>query len=315
MVPECGIFVNTHMAGSARCSLNVMAHATPVAYGVQSQASRQRVARAFGFAICSLAVVACVLVAVGQQASSALAQDPSATQPAAASHVVSAPAKPKPVLADKTLIEARNVAEQAKQKWLELKKLEQQPAKHVGLAPSASVRQPPVAHSPPSHKLAHRKNKLVDASYVAEARAIADATKMKWLALKTSESKSSASARSSSGSAGSSQSVRADLSAEASKADDDAADAAEAADAQRALVAREASSYIKAEKRAIVVQEKAARAEARADTARALVADAAARNAAKQAVMFRKRAARASAKAVKYAAQVKAFDAQYSITS
>jgi hypothetical protein len=212
------------------------------------------------------------------------------------------------VLADKTLIEARNVAEQAKQKWLELKKLEQQPAKHVGLAPSASVRQPLVAHSPPSHNLAPRKNKLVDASYVAEARAIADATKMKWLALKASESKSSASA-------GSSQSVRADLSAEASKADDDAADAAEAADAQRALVAREASSYIKAEKRAIVVQEKAARAEARADTARALVADAAARNAAKQAVMFRKRAARASAKAVKYAAQVKAFDAQYSITS
>ena len=308
MVPECGIFVNTHMTASARCSLNVMAHATPVAYGVQSQASRQRVARAFGFAICSLAVVACVLVAVGQQASSALAQDPSATQPAAASHVVSAPAKPKPVLADKTLIEARNVAEQAKQKWLELKKLEQQPAKHVGLAPSASVRQPLVAHSPPSHNLAPRKNKLVDASYVAEARAIADATKLKWLALKASESKSSASA-------GSSQSVRADLSAEASKADDDAADAAEAADAQRALVAREASSYIKAEKRAIVVQEKAARAEARADTARALVADAAARNAAKQAVMFRKRAARASAKAVKYAAQVKAFDAQYSITS
>ena len=219
------------------------------------------------------------------------------------------------MLADKTLIEARNVAEQAKQKWLELKKLEQQPAKHVGLAPSASVRQPLVAHSPPSHNLAPRKNKLVDASYVAEARAIADATKLKWLALKASESKSSASAGSSSGSAVSSQSVRADLSAEASKADADAADAAEAADAQRAPVAREASSYIKAEKRAIVVQEKAARAEARADTARALVADAAARNAAKQAVMFRKRAARASAKAVKYAAQVKAFDAQYSITS
>ena len=115
-----------------------MALATPDdLQGHNSQASRQRVARAFGLAICSLAVIACVLVAVGQQASSELAQDPSA----AASRVFSAPAKA--VSADKTVTEARDVVQQAKQKWLELKKLEQQPAKRVGLAPLAADGQPP----------------------------------------------------------------------------------------------------------------------------------------------------------------------------
>jgi hypothetical protein len=95
------------------------------------------------------------------------------------------------------------------------------------------------------------------------------------------------------------------LNALATKADDEAASAIDAADEQRVVVAREASTYMKAEKRALVVQERAAQAEAKADTARALVEDAVAKNAENRAKVFRRRAARASAKAAKYAGQIK----------
>jgi hypothetical protein len=102
-----------------------------------------------------------------------------------------------------------------------------------------------------------------------------------------------------------------DLIALVAQANSAAADAADAVDAQRLIVAREASSYMKAEKRALIVQEKAAAAEAKADTARALSAEDAAKRAQKQAAVFRKRAVRASAKAAKYAAQVKSYDDDY----
>jgi hypothetical protein len=102
-----------------------------------------------------------------------------------------------------------------------------------------------------------------------------------------------------------------DLNALVAQANSAAADAADAVDAQRLIVAREASSYMKAEKRALIVQEKAASAEAKADTARALSAEDVAKRAQKQAVILRKRAARATANAAKYAAQVKTFDDDY----
>lgn len=104
------------------------------------------------------------------------------------------------------------------------------------------------------------------------------------------------------------ESKHGDLNTMATKADEEAASAIDAVDAQRVIVAREASTYMKAEKRALVVQERAALAEAKADTARALVEDAVAKNAENRAKMFRRRAGRASAKAVKYAGQIKTLD-------
>jgi hypothetical protein len=82
-------------------------------------------------------------------------------------------------------------------------------------------------------------------------------------------------------------------------------------DAQRLIVAREASSYMKAEKKALAVQEKAAEAEAKADVTNALLADDAAKRAQRRAAALRKRAALATAKAAKYAAQVKTYDDDY----
>ncbi len=68
---------------------------------------------------------------------------------------------------------------------------------------------------------------------------------------------------------------------------------------------------MKAEKKALAVQEKAAEAEAKADVTNALLADDAAKRAQRRAAALRKRAALATAKAAKYAAQVKTYDDDY----
>ena len=143
------------------------------------------------------------------------------------------------------------------------------------------------------------------------AHSMAEEAKQRYLALHNAAASSSTAKHASSNPTVAKHLARGDLIDLATQASEAAANAVDSVDTQRLVVAREASTYIKAEKRALVVQQKAALAQASADIARALVADDTAKRAQKQAAMLRKLAERARAKASLYGVQIKSYDNDY----
>ncbi len=306
-----------------------MYEATRVEFGVEDRASlsRKRIVRAIGAAVCCIAVLACVVSGFSGQSSSYIIQalhlnSPDGSSPAdellQAGAPVSVAASVRDFLSSTSTRKASTRVEQAHQAKDSdhandsgvahpARELAKQAAQLHMLEQIARSVQAQVA------KLKGEKGKNVRLTFkpdetAARTNSIAAEAKLRYLELHKkvqAASSPSGALRSPSSNAAAHPSAADDLNAMATKADDAAASAIDAADEQRVVVAHQASAYMKAEKRALIVQEKAARAEAKADTARALVEDAAAKNAEAHAKVFRRRAARAAAKASKYAEQVK----------
>jgi hypothetical protein len=308
-----------------------MYEATRIDLGVEDRASlsRKRILRAIGAAVCCMAVLACAVSGFPRQNSSDILQVLQLNLPYASSpadELLQADA-PVPVAAS-----VRDFLSSTSSRQAATRVEQAHPAKDSGVAQPARELAKQAAQLHMLEQIAHsvqvqvaklkgEKGKNVRLTFkpdetAARANSIAAEAKTRYLELH----KKVQAASSPSGASRSPASIAAahpsaasalgtanqdDLNAMATKADDAAASAIDAADEQRVVVARQASTYLKAEKRALVVQEKAQRAEAKADTARALVEDAAAKNAEAHAKVFRRRAARASAKASKYAEQIK----------
>jgi hypothetical protein len=275
---------------------------TRAQYGMEDQAlhSRRRTGAAFVAACLCLVAAACVLTAASSQDQSVLSQTDSVkshNSPATLSDFTSKSSEHQRALASAAVASEKlnvlqKIAVSVKAKVAELK------------AQSGALNMKPV--------------RLGDLT-ANRAHSMAEEAKQRYLALH--EAATSSSAKAATSSAASSRASlnpavakhvgHSDLIDLATQASEAAANAVDSVDVQRLVVAREASTYIKAEKRALVVQHKAALAEASADIARALVADDTAKRAQKQAAMLRKLAQRARSKAALYAAQIKTYDNDY----
>jgi hypothetical protein len=296
--------------------------------------SRKRAVRTVGAAVCCMAFLAFAASSFARHESSALFL-PATVGDLFSKHVESAgvhkdlAAAQGALSLDKQTLQLRMLQQIANSIKLQESKLKVDMSMSKGSTSHRDQEQAPVVKSAGgAHVLAAAtslgsvKGKNVRLTFQTDetatrANSIAAEAQKRWQELHKNVQKAIRPAAASSGPASSAAAARSpsairhgnanqdDLTAMAAKADDEASSAVDAADAQRVVVAREASTYMKAEKRALAVQEKAARAEAKADTARALVEDAVADNAEAHAKVLRRRAARASAKAAKYAGQIK----------
>ena len=284
---------------------------TRAQYGMEDQAlhSRRRTGAAFVAACLCLVAAACVLTAASSQDQSVLSQTDSVkshNSPATLSDFTSKSSEHQRALASAAVASEKlnvlqKIAGSVKAKVAELK------------AESGALKMKPVRLGDLTANRAHSMAEEAKQRYLALHKAATSSVASK--AATSSSAKaatsSAASSRASLNPAVAKHLGHSDLIDLATQASEAAANAVDSVDAQRLVVAREASTYIKAEKRALVVQHKAKLAEASADIARALVADDTAKRAQKQAAMLRKLAERARSKAALYAAQIKTYDNDY----
>jgi hypothetical protein len=265
---------------------------TRAQFGMEDHAPhfRRRTGGAFLAACLCLVAAACVLTSASNQGTYVLSQgdsDKSRNSPATLSDFISKSSEHalgSAAVASEKLKVLQSIAGSVKAKVAELK------------AEAGTVKAKPVQLSDQTANRAH---------------SMAEEAKQRYMALHKAAASSAAASHASANPNIAKHSARGDLIDLATQASEAAANAVDSVDAQRLAVAREASTYIKAEKRALIVQQKAALAQASADIARALVADDTAKRAQKQAAMLRKLAERARTKASQYGAQIKSYDSDY----